>query len=93
MCVLQGLVSLDKNSMQATFRAGTTFKEVNAILREHGLAMSQLGSISDQTVAGAIATGTYVHISLISENCPSLSYCVHIDCSVVLSKAISYSKL
>lgn len=55
---MQGLVSLDRESLQATFRGGTTLKEVNAILEEYGLAMTQLGSISDQTVAGAIATGT-----------------------------------
>ena len=53
----QGLVSLDSKSQQATFRGGTTLKEVNAILEDYGLAMTQLGSISDQTVAGAIATG------------------------------------
>lgn len=55
--MLQGLVSLDGELQQATFRGGTTLKEVNRVLAEHGLAMTQLGSVSDQTVAGAIATG------------------------------------
>ncbi len=50
-------MSVDKKSRQATFRGGTTFKEVNAILDKYGLAMTMLGSVSDQTVAGAIATG------------------------------------
>ena len=50
-------MSINKKLQHATFRGGTTFKEVNSILDEHGLAMSMLGSISDQTVAGAIATG------------------------------------
>lgn len=53
---------MDKESRQATFRGGTTLKEVNSVLDEYGLAMSQLGSISDQTVSGAIATGTYTKI-------------------------------
>ena len=55
---------MDTTSLQATFRGGTTLNEVNAILEEYGLAMTQLGSISDQTVAGAIATGTYMHTYL-----------------------------
>ena len=50
-------MSVDKNTHQATFKGGTTLNEVNIILEKHGLAMSQLGSISGQTVAGAIATG------------------------------------
>lgn len=54
-------MSVNKKLQQATFRGGTTFKEVNSVLDEHGLAMSMLGSISDQTVAGAIATGTDSH--------------------------------
>ncbi len=43
--------------MQVTFGAATTFHEVNAILDGLGLALPILGSISDQTVAGAISTG------------------------------------
>ena len=53
-------MSVDKDTMQATFGAGTTFHEVNAILDDLGLALPVLGSISDQTVAGAISTGMYV---------------------------------
>lgn len=56
--VLQGLVSVDKESLEVTFRGGTTLHEVNTILDDLGLALTQLGSISEQTVAGAIATGT-----------------------------------
>lgn len=53
---------MDTASQQATFRGGTTLNEMNIILEEYGLAMTQLSSISDQTVAGAIATGTTSHI-------------------------------
>ena len=52
-----GLVSVDMSIKQVTVRAGTTFKALNDILEEHGLALPILGSISEQTVAGAIATG------------------------------------
>ena len=66
--MLQGLVSVDRESQQATFRAGTTLKEVNTLLEDHGLAMSQLGSISDQTVAGAISTGaSTIHLTSCSQ--------------------------
>ena len=53
----QGLVSVDLNSRRATFLGGTTWREVNHALAKHNLAMPILGSISDQTIAGAIATG------------------------------------
>ena len=38
-------------------KAGTTLKQLNQYLDEQGLAMKNLGSISAQTVAGAISTG------------------------------------
>ena len=43
--------------MEVTVRAGTTLSELNSLLEERGLAMKVLGSISDQTVGGAISTG------------------------------------
>ena len=52
-----GLVSVDESNKQVTVKAGTTFTELNEILSERGLAMKNLGSISDQTVAGGISTG------------------------------------
>jgi len=51
-------VSVDKVNHQVTVRAGTTLTELIELLREHGLAMTNLGSIPFQTVAGAILTGT-----------------------------------
>ena len=55
----KGVVRVDKEKMEVTVRAGTTLKELNFALEEHGLAMKVLGSISDQTVGGAISTGMY----------------------------------
>lgn len=42
-----------------TVRAGTTLCELNATLDRHGLAMTNLGDIDAQTIAGAISTGTH----------------------------------
>ena len=50
-------MSVDQEKMEVTVRAGTTLSELNVLLEEHGLAMRILGSISEQTVAGAISTG------------------------------------
>ena len=52
-------MSVDHEKMEVTVRAGTTLSELNVLLEEYGLAMRILGSISDQTVAGAISTGKY----------------------------------
>lgn len=38
---------------------GMTLQQLNEELPKHGLALSNLGSVSEQTVAGAIATGTH----------------------------------
>ena len=52
-------MSMDREKLEVTVRAGTTLSELNALLEENGLAMRILGSISDQTVGGAISTGKY----------------------------------
>ena len=52
-----GLVNLDKERKRVSVKGGTTIAELNEILHENGLALPNLGSVSSQTVAGAIATG------------------------------------
>ena len=42
-----------------TVQAGMPLHRLNRILAEHGLAMPNLGDIDQQTVAGAISTGTH----------------------------------
>ena len=59
-------MSVDKVNHQVTVRAGTTFRELVELLHEHGLAMTNLGSIPFQTVAGGILTGTQT--ACVSEN-------------------------
>lgn len=56
---LRGLVAVDRERHQVTVRAGTTIHELNRLLDAEGLAMSNLGDIDKQTVAGAIGTGTH----------------------------------
>ena len=50
-------VSLDRDNMEVRVRAGTTLRDLNEYLQGEGLAMKNLGSVSEQTVAGAISTG------------------------------------
>ena len=45
--------------MQVTVEGGMRLHEVNAYLARHGLALTSLGSIDQQAVAGIIATGTH----------------------------------
>jgi len=52
-------VSIDPASGRVTVQAGIRLKELNALLPQHGLALRNLGSIAEQSIAGAIATGTH----------------------------------
>ena len=54
-----GVEQVDLESGHVTVRAGTTLRELNATLDALGLAMTNLGDIDAQTVAGAISTGTH----------------------------------
>lgn len=55
----RGIVAADTETGLVTVRAGTTLRELNAALDDLGLAMTNLGDIDAQTIAGAIATGTH----------------------------------
>ncbi|MBB5854184.1 D-arabinono-1,4-lactone oxidase [Amycolatopsis umgeniensis] len=54
-----GIVTADVAKGLVTVRSGTTLKQLNAELDALGLAMTNLGDIDAQTVAGAISTGTH----------------------------------
>ena len=56
---LTGIEQADLTTHRVTVRAGTTLKQLNAELDKLGLAMTNLGDIDAQTVAGAISTGTH----------------------------------
>jgi L-gulonolactone oxidase len=53
------LVSVDKENLRVTVQAGIKLRDLNARLEQHGLALANLGSIDDQSLAGAISTGTH----------------------------------
>lgn len=53
------LLDMDKAAGTVTVMAGMRLKHLNQLLDEHGLALANLGSISEQSVAGAISTGTH----------------------------------
>src|SRR5262249_54650638 len=56
---LNELVMLDAESMRVTVGAGIRLKQLNALLPQFGLALANLGSIAEQSIAGAAATGTH----------------------------------
>lgn len=56
---LRGLIQVDKEHRTATFYAGTYLYEVGPLLEEYGLSLSNMGDIQEQTLAGAISTGTH----------------------------------
>lgn len=56
---LTGLVAIDTAAGTATVRAGTRLADLSVLLAEHGMALENLGDIDEQTVAGAISTGTH----------------------------------
>lgn len=54
---LSDLVTVDGTLV--TVQAGMPLSKLNRLLAQHGLAMPNLGDIDEQTVAGAISTGTH----------------------------------
>lgn len=56
---MRGLVSIDQEKGQATFWAGTYLKEVGPTLAAYGLALENMGDIAEQSIAGAVSTGTH----------------------------------
>lgn len=52
-------VAVDAAARRATAQGGARVYEVNRALTDAGLALENLGSISEQTLAGAVSTGTH----------------------------------
>ena len=59
----RGLVSIDEPKLEVTVKAGTRLSEMTQLLNERGLAMVNLGSVSRQSIAGAISTGGILTMS------------------------------
>jgi L-gulono-1,4-lactone dehydrogenase len=56
---LAGVVSVDREAMTVTAYAGTRLKALNVALEAMGLSLHNMGDIAEQTLAGAISTGTH----------------------------------
>lgn len=90
---LQGIVHVDADRCEVTVLGGTYVSTVNEALAAHDppLGMCNLGSISNQTVAGVISTathGTGLHFPVLSANvlaltlvCPLASGTALVRCS------------
>ena len=56
---LRGIVGVDHDAMTVTALAGTPLHELNSALERLGLSLHNMGDIAEQTIAGAISTGTH----------------------------------
>ncbi|KAK3819471.1 MAG: L-gulonolactone oxidase-like protein [Linnemannia gamsii] len=56
---LNNIIKVDDDKMTITVQAGMKLHKLHDILELHDLAMSNLGSISDQSVAGIMSTATH----------------------------------
>ncbi|WP_299087152.1 D-arabinono-1,4-lactone oxidase [uncultured Microbacterium sp.] len=56
---LQGIVTVDRERSRVRMLAGTRLHRIPALLAPYGLAMTNLGDIDRQSIAGAISTGTH----------------------------------
>ncbi|MFI5757792.1 D-arabinono-1,4-lactone oxidase [Streptomyces sp. NPDC051569] len=56
---LTGIREIDRAARTVTVAAGTPLKRLNAALAGAGLSLTNMGDIMEQTVAGAVSTGTH----------------------------------
>src|SRR6476620_445764 len=56
---MRELLDFDRDSGLVRVQAGITIRELSALLRDHGLAMENLGDIDVPSIAGAISTATH----------------------------------
>src|SRR5258708_173386 len=56
---LNRTVGIDKGQMRASVQGGIRIKDLITVLRTNGLGMKNLGSIAEQSIAGAISTATH----------------------------------
>lgn len=54
-----GIVNFDSHTGRVTLRSGTRLWQIAQVLAGSGWAMENLGDINQQSIAGAIATGTH----------------------------------
>ncbi|QIK76330.1 D-arabinono-1,4-lactone oxidase [Nocardioides piscis] len=54
-----GILSVDRDAMTVTALAGTQLHVLNSELERMGLSLYNMGDIAEQTIAGAVSTGTH----------------------------------
>ncbi|GHH95832.1 D-arabinono-1,4-lactone oxidase [Streptomyces capillispiralis] len=57
--LLTGIRDIDRVGGTVTVEAGTPLKRLNVALAREGLSLANMGDIMEQTVSGAISTGTH----------------------------------
>ncbi|MEV7784556.1 D-arabinono-1,4-lactone oxidase [Streptomyces sp. NPDC088106] len=57
--LLTGIRDIDRTAGTVTAEAGTPLKRLNVALAREGLSLTNMGDIMEQTVSGAISTGTH----------------------------------
>jgi FAD-linked oxidoreductase len=56
---LSGIVAVDREAMTVTAYAGMQLRALNIALERLGLSLHNMGDIAEQTLAGAVSTGTH----------------------------------
>jgi FAD-linked oxidoreductase len=56
---LSGVLAVDRDQNRVTLAAGTRLHQLPALLKPHGLALTNMGDIDRQSIAGATSTGTH----------------------------------
>ncbi|MBG9456488.1 FAD-linked oxidase [Lysinibacillus sphaericus] len=56
---MRGLIAVNEAKQEATLWAGTYLYEIGPLLAKHGFALINMGDIQEQTIAGAVSTGTH----------------------------------
>ena len=59
LCRMNKLLEVDKERCLITIEGGVVMEDLNKLLEKEGLALSVLGSVSDQTMTGSFAVGTH----------------------------------
>ena len=59
LCRMNKLLEVDKERCLITIEGGVVMDDLHKLLEKEGLALSVLGAISDQTMAGGFAVGTH----------------------------------
>jgi len=75
--VLEGSTEKEVKFVDLTVEAGCRVFELNEYLKQHDLAIQNLGSISDQSIAGLISTGTHgstPYHGLVSQQVVSITF-------------------